>query len=490
MLLDAKNKKYAIAAFNVENMEMCKSIIDVADKLKSPVILATSKNTLKYFDPEIFVGIVSSIIKDKSILVAMHLDHGDSFDLAVKCLKSGYTSIMIDGSKLDYIENINLTKKVCDICNIFDIPVEGELGAIGGKIGDNNLDLAYTKPETALDFVSKTKVSSLAVAIGTLHGVYKNTPKLDVKRLSEIKKVVSEPLVLHGASGLSEQQIEDCIENGICKINFATDLRIAYTNAIKQSIQKNQSNYDPKIYNQCGMDAVKEIVREKLITCNSIARNFKINPKLIVFDFDGIIVDSEKIFNKFWREAAKKHNLDLTYEQALELRSLDSSLARELFFSWFSDYNIFDLVRKTRKELMAKWEETNTFELKPNIVEAIKYLKELKYKVAIVSSSKKEEVKKKLEKLKIGNLFSEIICSKSISKSKPYPDIYYYVAKKYNIEPSEILVFEDSPSGVASAKDAGCNVVMIPDLTQPDSKLIEKIDLVIPNAKYIKNIFE
>jgi len=186
----------------------------------------------------------------------------------MQALRTGYTSIMIDGSKLEFEDNIALSKKVADACKPSDIPVEAELGKVGGKEDDMSCDdPGYTDPDDAVRFVNETGVTSLAVAIGTAHGIYKGEPKLDVERLSAIRKVVSIPLVLHGASGVPDEAVKDCIRRGISKVNFATELRIAFSNGIKEYMKDDPDVFDPKKYCAVGMKNVTELVKEKILIC-------------------------------------------------------------------------------------------------------------------------------------------------------------------------------------------------------------------------------
>ncbi|MBQ8994277.1 MAG: class II fructose-bisphosphate aldolase [Oscillospiraceae bacterium] len=173
---------------------------------------------------------------------------------------------MIDGSKLSFAENIALTKRVVDACHPCSIPVEGELGKVGGKEDDlvNGDDNPYTDPEEAREFVMRTAVDSLAVGIGTSHGVYKGVPKVNVERLSEIRSAVDVPLVLHGTSGVPDDQVRECVRRGICKVNYATDLRIAFTNGIKDYLQQYPDAIDPKKYAACGMEEVMQYVMQKM----------------------------------------------------------------------------------------------------------------------------------------------------------------------------------------------------------------------------------
>ena len=232
MLLDAKKDGYAVGAFNVENMEMV-------------------------------AGIVKAEAAKTKIPVCLHLDHGNSFELAVQAMKAGYTSVMIDGSHEDFENNIAVTKKVVDVANAFGIPVEAELGKVGGKEDDLEADAdTNTDPQEAKEFVERTGVSSLAVAIGTAHGFY------------AIKEVVDVPLVLHGASGLSEEDVRECVERGMCKVNFATELRVAYTDAVKKLLEEKPETFDPKKLGVVAMEAVKEqvIARMKMCGCDGKAK--------------------------------------------------------------------------------------------------------------------------------------------------------------------------------------------------------------------------
>lgn len=268
MLLDAQKGGYAVGAFNVENMEMVMAVIAAAEELKAPLMLQTTPSTVKYAGLDMYLANVKTAAERASVPVYMHLDHGDSFDLAMQALRTGYSSIMIDGSHSVFEENIAVTKAVADACRPSHIPVEAELGKVGGK--EDDLDGGsggYTDPMEAKEFAERTGIGSLAVAIGTAHGVYKGEPKLDLDRLAEIRKVVSIPLVLHGASGLSEEAVKESIKRGICKVNFATELRIAYTDGVKEFLAANPDAFDPKKYGKTAMEHVKEIVKLRMKMC-------------------------------------------------------------------------------------------------------------------------------------------------------------------------------------------------------------------------------
>lgn len=274
MLLDAQAGNYAVGAFNVENMEMVMAVMEAAEELKSPVIMQTTPSTVKYAGLDFFLVNVKAAAERASVPVAMHLDHGSSFELAMQAYRTGYTSIMIDGSHGSFEENVAVSKAVADACAPSGIPVEAELGKVGGKEDDldGGDDNPYTDPAQAVEFVKQTGVTSLAVAIGTAHGVYKGEPKLDLDRLSEIRKVVDIPLVLHGTSGVPDATVTECVNRGICKVNYATDLRIAFTNGVEKVFEENPDVIDPKKYNAAGKECVKKYVMSKMKVCKSVGK--------------------------------------------------------------------------------------------------------------------------------------------------------------------------------------------------------------------------
>lgn len=270
MMRKADKEGYAVGAFNVENMEMVMAVIKACEELRAPAILQTTPSTVKYAGLNMYYANVAAAAKAASVPIALHLDHGNSFELAMQALRTGYTSIMIDGSKLEFEENIALSKRVADACAPSGIPVEAELGKVGGKEDDMSCDdPGYTDPDDAVRFVKETGVTSLAVAIGTAHGIYKGEPKLDVERLSQIRKVVSIPLVLHGASGVPDEAVKDCIRRGISKVNFATELRIAFSDGIKEYLKDDPEVFDPKKYCKVGMEKVTDLVKNKILVCGS-----------------------------------------------------------------------------------------------------------------------------------------------------------------------------------------------------------------------------
>ena len=268
MLLDAQSGGYAVGAFNCENMEMVQAVVAAAEEARSPVIIQTTPGTIRYGSTGLYASNVRAAAVNASVPVALHLDHGNKTGLVVNALYDGYSSIMIDGSALPFEKNVELTKTVSDLCANVNIPVEGELGRVGGKEDDSEqAENNYTDVHDAELFVQRTQVSSLAVGIGTAHGVYAKTPVLNVELLSELNRVIPVPLVLHGASGLSDETLSDCIARGVAKINFATELRIAYTNAVREFLQDNPKCLDPKDFGSYARSAVRELVVKKISIC-------------------------------------------------------------------------------------------------------------------------------------------------------------------------------------------------------------------------------
>ena len=270
MFKRAYEEGYAIGAFNVNNMEIVQGITEACKELNAPVILQVSAGARKYANHTYLTKLVEAAEIETGLPIALHLDHGSSFELCKDCIDGGFSSVMIDGSHETFEENVALTKKVVEVARAYGVPVEAELGKVGGKEDDLEAEADHnTDPEEAKEFVERTGVSSLAIAIGTAHGFYAGTPVLDKERVSDCKKVVSVPLVLHGASGLSEEDVVECVQRGMCKVNFATELRVAYTDAEKQLLKENPETFDPKKLGIAAMKAVKEqtILRMKMCGC-------------------------------------------------------------------------------------------------------------------------------------------------------------------------------------------------------------------------------
>ena len=267
----AEKENYAIPAFNIDNLESAMAVSEIMHEMRTPVIVQMIPRTLNYGGIAIYPAMMRELMADCPVDYALHLDHGSSLALAKKCVAGGFSSVMFDGSLMPFEDNIKFTKEVTDFALPMDVSVEGELGTIGGKEeGDTDLEASYTKVSEAEEFVRRTNVSNLAIGVGTAHGVYKGTPHINIERIKEIHTAIDTPLVLHGASGLSDEVLKDCIAAGITKINFATELRQAYTNGIKAEFAKDPEVFDPKIYMRGAIDNIKEVLRHKINICYNI----------------------------------------------------------------------------------------------------------------------------------------------------------------------------------------------------------------------------
>lgn len=275
LLLDAQKNKYAVGAFNVNNMEIIQAIIDAAEELNSPVILQASQGGIKYAGIEYIANLGKLAGRNAKVPVALHLDHGTDFDQVMLCIRHGFTSVMIDGSRFPLEENIAITKKVVDIAHAVGVTVEAELGKIGGTedhITVSEKDATFTDPLEAKRFVEETGVDYLAIAVGTAHGVYKGEPKLDYDRIKAIREVVDIPLVLHGSSGVPAESLQKAISLGISKINIDTDIRNAFAGAVKEFVMNNPDEIDPRKILGPATKAMKEIIKEKMEIFGSAGR--------------------------------------------------------------------------------------------------------------------------------------------------------------------------------------------------------------------------
>ena len=282
---------YAIGAFNVNNMETIQGIVAAAKAEKAPLILQVSAGARKYANSIYLKKLVEAAVEESGLDIALHLDHGDSFDICKKCIEDGFTSVMIDGSKYEFEENVALTKQVVDYAHQHGVVVEAELGTLAGIEDDVMVDVreaTFTKPEKALEFVERTGVDSLAVAIGTSHGAYKfkGEAELDLDRLTKISGLVPKtPLVLHGASsvipeyvaacntyggklqdarGIPENMLRKAAQGTICKINIDTDIRLAVTAEVRKYLAEHPEDFDPRQYLKPARAAVQEIVQHKM----------------------------------------------------------------------------------------------------------------------------------------------------------------------------------------------------------------------------------
>ena len=313
MFKDAYDNGYAIGAFNVNNMEIIQGIVEAATEEQAPLILQVSKGARNYANPVYLKHLVDAAIEVSHLPICLHLDHGDSYETCVSCIEGGFTSVMIDGSSLPFEENIALTKKVVEYAHDHGVVVEGELGTLAGVEDDVKVsaeDSSYTRPEEVEEFVSKTGVDSLAIAIGTSHGAYKFTaaqctrnadgilvpPPLRFDILKEVsRRLPGFPIVLHGSSsvpqnfvkiinenggkmpdavGIPEEQLREAARGSVCKINIDSDLRLALTASIRQHFTEYPQHFDPREYLKPGRAAIKELVKHKLVNvlgCNGKA---------------------------------------------------------------------------------------------------------------------------------------------------------------------------------------------------------------------------
>ena len=286
---------YAIGAFNVNNMEIVQGITEAAKECKSPVILQVSAGARKYAKHEYLVHLVEAALADTDLPIALHLDHGDSFELCKACIDGGFTSVMIDGSKYSFEENIALTKKVVEYAHnhVPYVTVEGELGKLAGIEDDVNVadaDAQFTNPDEVEEFVKRTGVDSLAIAIGTSHGAYKfkpgQKPQLRFDILEEVsKRLPGFPIVLHGASSVMQEYVKIVNENGgampdaigipeemlrqaakmaVCKINIDSDLRLAMTASIRKHFNEHPDHFDPRQYLTDARNSIREVVKHKI----------------------------------------------------------------------------------------------------------------------------------------------------------------------------------------------------------------------------------
>lgn len=301
MFRKAYEEGYAIGAFNVNNMEIIQGITEAAKKQKAPLILQVSSGARKYANHTYLIKLVEAALIETDLPIALHLDHGDSFELCKACIDGGFTSVMIDGSHLSFEDNIALTKKVVDYAKPRNVTVEGELGRLAGVEDEINVtaeDASYTKPEEVEEFVKRTGVDSLAIAIGTSHGAFKfkGEAKLRFDILEEVsKRLPGFPIVLHGASsvvpeyvqlinehggeiagakGVPEEMLRRAASMAVCKINIDSDLRLAMTAKVREALDQDPKNFDPRKYLSPARDAIQEIVEHKIVEvlgCNGKA---------------------------------------------------------------------------------------------------------------------------------------------------------------------------------------------------------------------------
>lgn len=301
MFKKAYKENYAIGAFNVNNMEIIQGIVEAATEEKAPLILQVSAGARKYANPVYLRKMVEAAVEVSGLPIALHLDHGDCFDLCKSCIENGFTSVMIDASAHPFAENVKITKQVVEYAHDHGVVVEAELGKLAGVEDDVKVaakDASYTDPDQVQEFVDKTGVDSLAIAIGTSHGAFKfkGQPKLRFDILDEVAKRLPEfPIVLHGASsvpqhlvekinhfggsmpgaqGVPEDMLREAARRAVCKINIDSDLRLAVTAALREHLATNPSHFDPRQYMGPAREAVNALVKHKIVDvlgCNGKA---------------------------------------------------------------------------------------------------------------------------------------------------------------------------------------------------------------------------
>lgn len=274
MLTKAKNEHYAVAHFNINNLEWTRFILEACEENRSPVILGVSEGAIKYMGGySVVSSIVYSLVKELgiSVPVALHLDHGSSFLSCKNAIDAGFTSVMIDGSKYSLEENVAMTSEVVTYAHPKNVTVEAEIGAIGGEEDGIANEVLYATVDDSIT-LSKTGIDFLAPALGSVHGLYKGEPNLNFERMKQISEITDLPLVLHGGTGIPDVQIKKAIDSGICKLNINTELQIAWTNAVRKFLNADTQVYDPRKVIKSGEVAIKEAIKKKLELLGSIGK--------------------------------------------------------------------------------------------------------------------------------------------------------------------------------------------------------------------------
>jgi len=266
----AYNNGYAVPAFNFANMENLQAIIEGAEEMNSPVIIQTSQGAIDYAGVEYLADIGLGAARRAKIPVVLHLDHGQKYEYCLKAIRLGWTSVMIDASHDTFTENVSKVKEIVKVARPLDIYVEAEIGVIGGKEDDLISEREiYTEVKDAVDFQKETDCDSLAIAVGTAHGVYKGEVKIDFERIQEIRTLLPIPLVLHGSSGVPLDMVTKAVRSGISKVNFDTELKLANLQALQEFLSKNPAVYDIRKIFKPGRSAMKEVVKSKIMACMS-----------------------------------------------------------------------------------------------------------------------------------------------------------------------------------------------------------------------------
>jgi fructose-bisphosphate aldolase class II len=258
---------WAVGAFNCNNLEIVQAIIRAAEAEAAPVVVQASQGAIKYAELNYIAVLALEAARSARVPVAVHLDHGTSLAQVVRCVRAGFSSVMIDGSHLPLVENVELTRRVVELARPVDVSVEAELGRIGGTEDDitvDDRDAFFTDPDEAVHFVESTGVDALAVAIGTAHGQYHGTPRLDFERLERIRGLVRTPLVLHGSSGVPAEAIREAIARGVCKVNIDTDIRQTFTGKIREVLAGDPDEIDPRKVLGPARETAVEVIRERI----------------------------------------------------------------------------------------------------------------------------------------------------------------------------------------------------------------------------------
>ena len=272
LLQAAQAGRYAVPAFNIHNLETIQVVVRTAAELYSPVILAATPGTVAYAGAEFLLAMAVVAARKYPVPISLHLDHFQDPDMLIEMIDMGFPSVMIDASHHPLAENMAIVRSVVEYAHQRDVSVEAELGRLGGKEEDVDVDDSsafLTDPAEAEEFVNSTGVDSLAVAIGTAHGLYKAPPRLDYKRLAEISLRLSVPLVLHGGSGVPDKSVQETIKRGICKVNIATELKVAFAAGVKEHFSVKPEADDPRQYMEPGKALMKHVVRDKILMCGS-----------------------------------------------------------------------------------------------------------------------------------------------------------------------------------------------------------------------------
>ncbi|MBW5445581.1 class II fructose-1,6-bisphosphate aldolase [Cohnella sp. CFH 77786] len=275
MLQAARAGGYCVGAFNVHTLEMLQAVVEAAEELRSPLILQSTVGTVKHLGPDYIAAAATVAANRSSVPIALHLDHCTDFDLIVRCIRAGYTSVMIDASHSPFDENVRQTAKVVEVARAAGVNVEAELGKVGGVEDDivvEDKDALLADPDECARFVELTGVPTLAPAIGTAHGIYKGDPNIDFDRIGRIASKVAVPLVLHGGSGIPDAQVRTCISLGMSKMNVATELRIVFTDAIKAVFAASPDENDPRKYMVPAKNALREAAAAKIRLCGSAGK--------------------------------------------------------------------------------------------------------------------------------------------------------------------------------------------------------------------------